>query len=187
MSIDNWPEKPARLRGFLCEGREKSVQASRNCPDPERQTSLLIRTILNIITPILPASALFMHTPPPSLRQTADLLYRDHHQWLRGWLSRKVGCTHQGADLAQDTFVRVLGANELGRLDEPRAFLMALAQRVLYSFWRRRNLENAWLEALAQQPENHAPSAEDYALVRDAIETSTACSAACRCAPARPS
>ncbi|WP_068636417.1 sigma-70 family RNA polymerase sigma factor [Thauera butanivorans] len=112
-----------------------------------------------------------MHTPPPSLRQTADLLYRDHHQWLRGWLSHKVGCTHQGADLAQDTFVRVLGSNELGRLDEPRAFLMTLAQRVLYSFWRRRNLENAWLEALAQEPENHAPSAEDYALVRDAIET----------------
>lgn len=112
-----------------------------------------------------------MHNPPPSPDQTAALLYRDHHRWLRGWLYRKVGCSHQAADLAQDTFVRVLGARDLGRLDEPRAFLMTLARRVLFSFWRRRSMEAAWLEALAQQPEGHAPSAEDYALVRDAIET----------------
>lgn len=99
------------------------------------------------------------------------VLYQDHHRWLQSWLHRKVGCPHQAADLAQDTFVRVLGARDLGRLDEPRAFLMTLAQRVLFSFWRRRSLENAWLEALAQQPESYALSAEDYALVREAIET----------------
>src|SRR5690606_29344446 len=44
------------------------------------------------------------------------------------------------------------------------------AQRVLFNFWRRRSLEIAWLEALAWQPESYAPSAEDYALVREAIE-----------------
>lgn len=98
-------------------------------------------------------------------------LYADHHRFLHAWLRRKVGCPHQAADLTQDTFVRVLGAREITQLDEPRAFLMTLAQRVLFSFWRRRDLENAWLEALAQQPESYAPSAEDYALVREAIET----------------
>lgn len=98
-------------------------------------------------------------------------LYADHHRWLHGWLRRKLGCTHLAADLTQDTFVRVLGAREVERLDEPRAFLMTLAQRVLFSFWRRRDLEQAWLEALALQPESYAPSAEDYALIREAIET----------------
>lgn len=98
-------------------------------------------------------------------------LYVEHHRWLHAWLRKKLGCPHQAADLTQDTFVRVLGAGELDRIEEPRAFLMTLAQRVLFSFWRRRDLENAWLEALAQQPEHHAPSAEDYALVREAIET----------------
>lgn len=106
-------------------------------------------------------------TPPLPV---ADL-YRQHHSWLLGWLRRKVGCSHQAADLTQDTFVRVLGARDLDQLDEPRAFLMTLAQRVLVSYWRRRSLELAWLEALAQLPEHHAPSAEDYAMVREAIET----------------
>ncbi len=98
-------------------------------------------------------------------------LYVDHYPWLHAWLRRKLGCTHLAADLTQDTFVRVLGAREVGQLEEPRAYLMTLAQRVLFSFWRRRDLEHAWLDALALQPENHAPSAEDYALVREAIES----------------
>lgn len=98
-------------------------------------------------------------------------LYVDHHRWLHAWLRRKLGCTHLAADLTQDTFVRVLGARDIGHLNEPRAYLLTLAQRVLYSFWRRRDLENAWLDALAAQPESYAPSAEDYALVREAIET----------------
>ncbi|RIX47401.1 MAG: sigma-70 family RNA polymerase sigma factor [Rhodocyclales bacterium GT-UBC] len=98
-------------------------------------------------------------------------LYVDHYAWLHGWLRRKIGCTHLAADLTQDTFVRVLGGREVAQLNEPRAYLMTLAQRVLFSFWRRRDLEQAWLEALAQQTESQAPSAEDYALVREAIET----------------
>ncbi len=98
-------------------------------------------------------------------------LYADHHRWLRGWLRKKLNCPHLAADLTQDTFVRVLGVPDLSLINEPRAYLMTLAQRVLYNFWRRRDLENAWLEALALQPECHAPSAEDYALVREAIET----------------
>ncbi len=105
------------------------------------------------------------------LESAAHTLYCDHHRWLQHWLWRKVGCPHQAADLTQDTFVRLLGSREFDRLHEPRAFLMTLAQRVLFNFWRRRNLENAWLEALSGQPEAHAPSAEDYALVREAIET----------------
>lgn len=108
---------------------------------------------------------------PVPASPTVTALYLDHHRWLHGWLRRKLGCPHQAADLTQDTFVRLLGCRDIGQLNEPRAYLMTLAQRVLFSFWRRRDLENAWLEALAQQPESYAPSAEDYALVREAIET----------------
>ena len=37
------------------------------------------------------------------------LLYSDHHGWLVGWLRRRLGNPCDAADLAQDTFVRVLG------------------------------------------------------------------------------
>ncbi|CUJ96907.1 Probable RNA polymerase sigma factor fecI [Achromobacter sp. 2789STDY5608615] len=43
-------------------------------------------------------------------------LYRDHHAWLHGWLRLKLGDAHRAADLAQDTFVRLLSANPSGTL-----------------------------------------------------------------------
>ncbi|KFJ11613.1 RNA polymerase sigma factor, sigma-70 family protein [Delftia acidovorans] len=97
-------------------------------------------------------------------------LYVAHHDWLHGWLRRKLGNSHQAEDLAHDTFERVVASRQAHAIQEPRAYLTTLAQRVLYNFWRRRELEQAWLDALATLPEEVAPSPEDYALVREAIE-----------------
>ena len=80
-------------------------------------------------------------------------LYVDHHAWLQSWLLRRLGNTHQAADLTQDTFVRVIAAQQVHAIREPKAYLTTLAQRVLYHFWRRRELEQAWLDALATLPE----------------------------------
>ena len=94
-----------------------------------------------------------------------DVLYNDHHHWLTGWLRRKLGCPDNAADLAQDTFIRVLSAREAPTLIEPRAFLTTVAKRVLFNFYRRQDLERAYLEALAQMPEHVAPSEEDRAII----------------------
>jgi len=106
----------------------------------------------------------------PSPADPVHTLYADHHDWLRGWLRRRLGDAHQAADLAHDTFVRVIAGRQAGAIQEPRAYLTTLAQRVLCHFWRRRELEQAWLDALATLPEELAPSPEDYALVREAVE-----------------
>jgi len=100
-------------------------------------------------------------------------LYREHHGWLHGWLRRKLGCTHQAADLAQDTFVRVLtspaAGGQLDELREPRHFLVAIARRVMVDHLRRRALEKAWLEAVALQPEPLAHSPETRALIVETL------------------
>ena len=44
-----------------------------------------------------------------------EVLYNDHHHWLTGWLRRKLGCPDNAADLAQDTFIRVLSAGKRPR------------------------------------------------------------------------
>ena len=108
--------------------------------------------------------------PMPFSADPVHTLYVDHHRWLQAWLRRKLGDAHQAADLAQDTFERVIVSRQAHALQEPRAYLTTLAQRVLYNFWRRRELEQAWLDALASMPEECAPSPEDYLLVREAIE-----------------
>lgn len=97
-------------------------------------------------------------------------LYADHHGWLQGWLRRKLGCSDHAADLTQDTFVQLMTGVHPVSLSEPRAYLTVIAKRVLFNFWRRRDLENAYLEALAALPEDFAPSMEDRALVLEALE-----------------
>jgi len=96
---------------------------------------------------------------------TVEVLYNDHHHWLTGWLRRKLGCPENAADLAQDTFIRVLSSRDTPTLIEPRAFLTTVAKRVLFNFYRRQDLERAYLDALTQMPEHVAPSEEDRAII----------------------
>ncbi|MBM3103795.1 MULTISPECIES: sigma-70 family RNA polymerase sigma factor [Pseudomonas] len=96
-------------------------------------------------------------------------LYSDHHRWLRAWLYRRLNCPDDAADLAQDTFVRAMGSSALPALEEPRAFLATVARRLLSNLFRRRALEQAYLEALGRLPECCMPSVEDVLLVREAL------------------
>nr|WP_311629304.1 sigma-70 family RNA polymerase sigma factor [Pseudomonas sp. AS2.8] len=110
-------------------------------------------------------------------------LYLDHHGWLRERLQRRLGCLGQAADLAQDTFVRLLAREgELERLREPRAFLATVAQGLLANHWRRQALERAYLEALAARPQAVQPSPEAQALI---LETLTELDALLDCLPGR--
>ncbi len=106
----------------------------------------------------------------PQPAHPAGRWYTSHHAWLVGWLQRKMGCPHGAADLAQDTFLRVLATRELDQVAEPRAFLTTLAKRVLFSHWRRRELEQAYLQALADLPQATLPSVEDMALLHEALQ-----------------
>ncbi|WP_437879784.1 sigma-70 family RNA polymerase sigma factor [Pseudomonas sp. LRF_L74] len=92
-------------------------------------------------------------------------LYTDHQPWLVNWLRKRTGCSQQAADFAQDTFLRVLLAERrapvAASLDEPRHFLVTIAKRVMVDSFRRRSVEQAYLEVLADQPEDFVLSAED--------------------------
>lgn len=95
-------------------------------------------------------------------------LYSSHHGWLHQWLWRKLGCRDGAADLAHDTFLRLLSARPAEALREPRAYLSTIANGLLVNHWRRLALERAYTEALALQEMSLAPSPEERALV---IET----------------
>jgi RNA polymerase sigma-70 factor (ECF subfamily) len=105
----------------------------------------------------------------PALNSTIDSLYRAHNVWLTGWLRRRLGCPHSAADLAQDTFIKVLTARDAARINEPRAFLTTIARRVLGNHYRRQDLERAYCQALAQMPEDLAPSEEERAILFETL------------------
>lgn len=97
-----------------------------------------------------------------NITSNVQSLYAEHHSWLNAWLRRRLGCSQSAADLAQDTFVRVLLRPQvLPTLLEPRAFLTTVAKGMVSEHWRRQALERAYLDALALQPEARALSPED--------------------------
>ncbi|ROL65890.1 RNA polymerase subunit sigma [Pseudomonas chlororaphis] len=109
-----------------------------------------------------------MSTIDHSPQHHVQSLYEDHHSWLCGWLRKKLGCVDNAADLAQDTFVRVLSKRKVIELREPRAYLSTIARSLMIDLFRRRDLEQAYLETLAALPEPTAISPETRALI---IET----------------
>ncbi|ARU88239.1 sigma-70 family RNA polymerase sigma factor [Pseudomonas sp. M30-35] len=105
-----------------------------------------------------------------SSEQYVQRLYTDHNGWLNVWLRRRLGCAHNAADLAQDTFVRLLSSPEnLASLRQPRAYLSTIAHGLVVNFWRRQSVERAYLDALAAQPEALAPSPEERELIVETL------------------
>ncbi len=101
-----------------------------------------------------------------SRQQALQQLYLSHHGWLHGWLRQRTGCSQNAADLMQDTFLRLLSKErDLSPLRNPRAYLSPIAHSLLVNHWRRQAIERAYLESLALQPEQYAPSPEERELI----------------------
>ncbi|WP_417605166.1 sigma-70 family RNA polymerase sigma factor [Oceanimonas baumannii] len=88
-------------------------------------------------------------------------LYADYYGWLSRWLIYRVGCSEQAADLAQDTFIRVLRRNEAINIREPRAYLITIAKGLIANAYRRQDVERTFLSALQVIPKSVFPSEEE--------------------------
>ena len=103
------------------------------------------------------------------LQHAVHSLYQEHHNWLCGWLKKRLGCADNAADLAQDTFIRVLTLRKAAELREPRAYLSSIARSLMIDMFRRRALEQAYLETLAAIPEPLDISPETRALILETL------------------
>ncbi|AZE55501.1 Sigma factor, ECF subfamily [Pseudomonas synxantha] len=100
--------------------------------------------------------------------RTVEALYSGHHGWLYATLKRKLGNAMDAADLAQDTFMRIL-ASQVTVIEQPRAYLSCVAKGILINWYQRKALERAYLEALANVPVQEAPSPESHFLVLETL------------------
>lgn len=108
-----------------------------------------------------------------ALQQQLSSLYRSHHGWLHGWLRKKLGCTHQAADIAHDTFLRIVASRDaLLGVREPRAFLTTTARRLMIDQARRQAIEQAYLAELALLADSLPgyPSPEEMLLAVQALQ-----------------
>ena len=84
---------------------------------------------------------------------------------------KRLGNAFDAADLTQDTYVRLLGRSgaEIQAIREPRALLMTIAQGLAANLYRKRCVEQAYLDALALMPEAVAQSPEHRAIVQQTL------------------
>lgn len=105
----------------------------------------------------------------PHRAQVASL-YVENHSWIQQWITRRLGNASDAAELAQDVFVRLLAKpREFESREHAKAYLSRVSLHLCVDFWRRRQLERAWAEALAQLPEQHWPSMEHQAIILETL------------------
>ncbi|MFL9926473.1 sigma-70 family RNA polymerase sigma factor [Herbaspirillum lusitanum] len=104
-----------------------------------------------------------------SADQSIRDLYLGHHSWLLSRLQRRLNNRPDAEDLASETFTEIVAGPDLQAIREPRAYLTTIAKRLLFHFWRRRELEQAYLDRLARLPETLAPSPEERALLSEEL------------------
>ena len=97
-------------------------------------------------------------------------LYTSHHRWLYELLRRRLSNAFDAADLAHDTFIRVLKRPpEFEGERHERSYLATVARGLCIDHWRRRQLEHAWLQALMARPQAVQPSLEQQAIIVETL------------------
>lgn len=112
----------------------------------------------------------FMPTASKSYQNDLATMYSEHSSWLQAFLWRKLGNSFDACDLAQDVFLNLLKRQQ--RFDsaiEARAYMGQMARNLCTDLWRRRAVEQAWLDALAARPESFTPSVEHRAIIVETI------------------
>ncbi len=108
--------------------------------------------------------------PDPALmHRCVHGLYHDHHGWLQSWLRRRLGDRERAADIAQDTFLRLLTTGRLPAGGEGRSYLVQIARNLVIDQWRRQRIEQAYLDSLAALPEPETPSLETRAMIVETL------------------
>lgn len=101
--------------------------------------------------------------------------YTENHRWLETWLSRKSGLSSEAADIVQDVFTSILSKPScealVAELIEPRAYLTTVAKGMVSNYFKRKSLEQAYLEALANHPEATLISVEDKYILLELLYT----------------
>ncbi len=104
-----------------------------------------------------------------SFSQQIEHLYGEHRGWLSVFIQRRTGCPDATADLIQDTYLRLLSGGKLPEQQDSRRFLTHIAKGLLIDRYRRKNIEDAYLEYLSLVPEEYYPSPQQQVMMVESL------------------
>ncbi|MBD2815874.1 sigma-70 family RNA polymerase sigma factor [Xenorhabdus sp. Flor] len=97
-------------------------------------------------------------------------LYCEHHKWLCNWIKQNCVYSHHAEDLTHDIFIKLIQSSDLADVRHPRAFLMTIARRTIANYYRRKKLEDNYLEYVSTVPKNMSPPSEYRLLLLEQLE-----------------
>ena len=99
-------------------------------------------------------------------------LFQQYYGELLRFVTAKLGCRDQAADVVQDTFLRVRGVNDLAGIAQPRAFLYKTAMNLMVDLFRRQRVraeQGACLD-LAEHLQSTAPRQDDAVEAKERVQ-----------------
>lgn len=105
-------------------------------------------------------------------------LFQQYYGELLRFLTAKLGCREQAADVVQDTFLRVRGLKDLAGVAQPRAFLYKTAVNLSVDLYRRQRIRaermtpidtTEELQSMATRPDDAVEAKERVQLLYEAI------------------
>ncbi len=98
-----------------------------------------------------------------------NTIYQQHHSWLYQALAKRLNDNFEAADIAHDVFYKLLvKPKKFATNKDTRNYLSSVAKGLYIDKWRRKQVEQAYLQTLAVQQTEHSG---DLALHHEAIET----------------
>ncbi len=85
----------------------------------------------------------------PARDQFLHREFRSSYGWLTACVHRLVGSGADAEDLAASAFTELAAHDDVFSIRQPRALLTTIAKRLTFEFWRRRDLERAYISALS--------------------------------------
>jgi RNA polymerase sigma factor (sigma-70 family) len=99
-----------------------------------------------------------------------NVVYQQNYQWLYACLCKHLSVHQHVEDIIQDTFLRVIvSPKRLSQIQSPRAYLLTTAKNIVINQARRKKIEMAYLQMLAEHEQVVQHSPEQMFLLVESI------------------
>ncbi len=105
------------------------------------------------------------------MNSLVNALYLDHVGEIRRYIGRRIACRETVADLAQETFVRLLCSESTPEPDKHRAYLFRIAEHLTIDHYRRTMAHGGLMVSLDECAEIACPTPlpERHAIARQQL------------------
>ncbi|PHM33486.1 sigma-70 family RNA polymerase sigma factor [Xenorhabdus innexi] len=102
--------------------------------------------------------------------EIARQLYNEYHEWLLSWIKQNCANLNHAEDLSHDIFIKLLQSPDLADIRYPKAFLITMARRIIANYYRRKKLEENYLDYISTVPKNTFCPAEHQLVLLEQLE-----------------